>query len=493
MSKKTIRYVVLSDLHLGQDRSVLTAVKEIKGDPAAPDPEKTEPALNGLMECLRYLVENNAPVGEPESRPTLILLGDIMEQAFTDIDIAGPIFQRFVEEWKGKDGQSIFKDVVFIPGNHDHNMWEFTRMYQYWKCLKEQPEKVSQVPPVNASCPSIRHTTALRTGYPSNEDLIGLLINRKLAAMGAKPLDVTTYYPTFALVNETKERAVLFNHGHYFEPIYQAMTTLLTMVTSGTTPQKPTAENIEHNNFGWLDFIWSIFGRQGAVGHEAERLYDSLGKHPDNVKAAARGLVKTLLKSFPDFIEKPVSNFVADKIVDYVTKHVETISYPNVLSDKTSETMQQYWHGPLLEQINSDQELSRTIDRTLVFGHTHKPFLWPHASAMFTWPPDKARPFPNKVYNTGGWVIDPLSADVQPDRGGSCLLLNDELDITSVRFYRQVQDDGVSKIKTLTTDPSEFHQTIEDLIANDSSRCFERFKATVAKSVEAHRDQPPGR
>lgn len=119
MLSTDIRYVVLSDLHLGQDRCVLTAVDENED----PDPSKTEPTLEALMNYIWELVGKNS---DDAPKPTLILLGDVLGLVFTELDVAGSIFMRFVEKWRHKSGDLLFDKVpielttkVELEG-HDH-------------------------------------------------------------------------------------------------------------------------------------------------------------------------------------------------------------------------------------------------------------------------------------------------------------------------------------------------------------------------------------
>ncbi len=475
----SIRYVVLSDLHLGQDRSVLTAVDKKE----EPTPELTEPALQALMECLQYLVKQNAH-GAP--RPTVILLGDIMEQAFTDIDVSGPIFQRFVDLWKGDDREPIFDKVVFVPGNHDHNMWEFTRSHHYWQSLVEWTDKAAGNPKTPLPPrPSLGHTTPLREPLKGDQDLIGLLINRQLAP--SPPLPVEVYYPTFAIGSESKERALLFNHGHFFEDAYQLMSNLQSFLYPEHTSE-PTADSLERSNFAWLEFLWTALGRQGDVGHTAERLWDIAGK-PALIKAEIRNLVYRGIQKLswinPDGLaSKCISVIIASAASELARLLIlePQSSEQRPLRPAALENMRRYVTGPLRKQLDMDNDLSKATDLTLVFGHTHKPFQ------------SKDAIYPIKVYNTGGWVIDPLLDDSQPLRGGSCLLLNEQLDIASIQFYRQHVDENKYQVEAESLDEeTTFYKSIARAIKDDDRGVFRNFSSKVAKSVSDRLRQMPGR
>ena len=70
----TIRYVCLSDMHLGEEDSLLTGLTE-SGEL---DPAKPSPLMRQLVRCLKYLI---SAAGAAAKKPTLVLNGDILELA----------------------------------------------------------------------------------------------------------------------------------------------------------------------------------------------------------------------------------------------------------------------------------------------------------------------------------------------------------------------------------------------------------------------------
>ncbi len=120
-----IRYVCLSDLHLGADNSVLTAIK-----PGSIETDASRPSgvLSHFVFCLRELLTSNEGV----EKPTLILNGDILEMALSDVNKAAMVFKRFIELVFPRDGEALFqKEILYIPGNHDHHIWESARETGY--------------------------------------------------------------------------------------------------------------------------------------------------------------------------------------------------------------------------------------------------------------------------------------------------------------------------------------------------------------------------
>lgn len=121
--KKTreIQYVCLSDMHLGEEDSLLTNLKTASTEV---DPFQPSPVMIQLVECIKALLKGQS------AKPTLVLNGDILEMALTTDNQAAMVFERFVELIM-PDGGELFDRVIYIPGNHDHHLWESARETQY--------------------------------------------------------------------------------------------------------------------------------------------------------------------------------------------------------------------------------------------------------------------------------------------------------------------------------------------------------------------------
>src|SRR5579859_2162597 len=105
-----IRYICLSDMHLGSDRSVLTNIQ-----PGSIDVDATQPSpvMRHLVACLRELIAHN----ESRKKPVLVLNGDILEMALAETNVAAMVFERFIELIFPRDGEALFdkKNILYIP------------------------------------------------------------------------------------------------------------------------------------------------------------------------------------------------------------------------------------------------------------------------------------------------------------------------------------------------------------------------------------------
>jgi metallophosphoesterase superfamily enzyme len=126
-----IRYVCISDMHLGEEDSVLTCLRDGTWEV---DWREPSPTLRQLVECVKSLIDKN----ETGTKPTLIMMGDILEFALATDNQAAMGFERFIELIMPESG-GLFDRIFYVPGNHDHHLWESARETQYVEHLQTMP------------------------------------------------------------------------------------------------------------------------------------------------------------------------------------------------------------------------------------------------------------------------------------------------------------------------------------------------------------------
>src|SRR6266702_1250722 len=255
-----IRYICLSDMHFGAQNSLLT---NLTPNNASSDTSVASPVLTGLVNCLKELISHN----ENGRKPSLILAGDILELALTTDNIAAMAFERFIElilplnkaDW-------LFEDIHFIPGNHDHHLWETAREKQYVDYLgtdKQKPGAELEIP---------YHATSMFDTKAVPSLFLNGIIQRY---SHLKEFSIGTVYPNLALLTEDHRRCAIFTHGHFAESMYLLMSKGRGLIFPKAAEPELTWD-FEAENFAWIDFFWSTMGRSGAVGTDVEVIYDKL-------------------------------------------------------------------------------------------------------------------------------------------------------------------------------------------------------------------------
>jgi metallophosphoesterase superfamily enzyme len=462
-----IRYVCLSDLHLGADNSVLTAIApgSISTDTARPSA-----LLARFAACLRDLIAGNSGA----DRPTLVLNGDALEMALSDVDEAAMAFQRFVELVFPADGEPLFqKNVIIIPGNHDHHIWESARETAYLRSIAELEPGDSIAAPTHATRmvkPELvpePFVTSLLHVYPHLRDA-----------------SVSVVYPSYAVLSQDGGRCVIFSHGQYVESIYSLMSTLNTMIFPDRTRPSMIGQ-VEAENFAWIDFLWGSLGRSGDVGQHIGLLYAKLQDHQQLSKLVANVVaswVERHNKLRP--LEKPEEfglNLFLKALIDKMHP-LEKQRVDASLSADARHGLSWFMEDVLRNQIHSELGGAIPADIRFLFGHTHKPFEQVTTFAGY--------PAPVKVYNSGGWVVD--TVNVSPLHGAAVLLVDEALDVVSVRMYDQATDPAAYAARveevTFPAEPrSELHRRIAALVSPDRDP-WRSFSVEAARAVSSYED-----
>lgn len=460
-----IRYVCLSDMHLGADNSVLT---NIQANSIETDTLEACPVLIQLVACLRELIAHN----EGRDKPILVLNGDIIEMALSETNKAAMVFERFIELIFPPDGEPLFdKQILYIPGNHDHHIWESARETQYVNFLCRTP--------VGAQIDAPWHATKMFAPDPVREHFLTNLIQRY---PHLKDAVVNVIYPNYALLSDNGQRCVIFNHGHYIEPLYSLMSTLNTMIFPDRATPK-VVWDLEAENFAWIDFFWSTMGRSGDVGRDIGLLYDKLQDERQVEKLITHFSASLVQKyshmTWAEGIETKGLAWILNCTLGRVAA-LERRQLGQVLSPNAQLGLRAYLEGPLLAQIRIENRQNMPQDVTFLFGHTHKPF---QQDMTFTGYPQWV-----KVYNSGGWVVD--TVQVSPNHGAAILLIDETLQVTSLRMYNQAADAGEYAVRVEETahagsTSSPFHTRIRAIV-QPCSEPWRTFSETVAQAVTAH-------
>ena len=420
-----LKYVCLSDLHLGADYSVLTSMSP-DGSTAFTRPSDTLQALGAAMKGYLPMLGDALP-------PTLVLLGDTLDLGLSPMGDVAQAFRRFLEVLFPADGEPLFSNhVICLPGNHDHHLWRAAQD-EFFVDTLDANIKLGPIPDLMRATPLFAQRTArcalmtrLMRGYPHLTDAT-----------------VNVAYPNFGLINQDRKRSVILHHGHYVDSVYRAMSTLNSALRGGK--DKPgTVQQIEQENGAWVDFLWSGLGDGGAVGQDTIALYETMRNALASHKFSQK-LGDTMLSCLSKSLGvDPATELKYGVTVGNVVKGLIDLTlvrasesdrdgYATVMSPESVADLRWYLGGPTLTQFRAAIGALRSTqsgdpgeyDLSFVFGHTHKPFQDQLDIA------GQARPV--AVYNTGGWVMD--QPTMTPAQGAAAIFIDDELNVASLRLF----------------------------------------------------------
>lgn len=472
-----IRWVVVSDLHFGAENSVLTSLTEAPATPSstgfAVDERTPSPMLSGILEGVRRLTQHQA------RPPSLVMAGDILDLALSPDETSSEVFSGFARLAFG-DATPVFDPVVYyVPGNHDHHLWEAAREAQYVQHLSKVPRGGRLGAPT--------HVTGLSADDESPRIAsawLKCLIEREAASPG---VEVRVAYPNMALRLPAGDRAVVISHGHFTESIYTLMSQLKDILYP---EQRQTRFNDiavwEQENFAWIDFLWSTLGRSGQVGSDLGLIYADMAS-PKDIDGLISNLTRSLLAkgrgpAWLHFIERGIMNAIFRHEANHFLRS-ERGTTTATLSAAGQLGLRTYLEGPVRSQLQ--KELGGVPgDVSFVFGHTHKPFA-------DTWP-IIGFPSPVRIFNTGGWVVD--TAVPAPVQGGVVVLVDDDLDVVPLQIYRQSSGPSSDPVQLLPIKraegpPSDFRAQLADRIDPTAPPWAAITAAATALTAQRHRLQ----
>jgi Calcineurin-like phosphoesterase len=432
-----VRYIILSDLHLGAENSILT---RLQAGTTLADTHRPSQVLTALVDCLRTIVAANAS-GEP---PTVVVAGDLVELALASGWLSLPVMALLARAFADDGEPFVHEEMLFLPGNHDHHLWELSREQAVERFLRSGAPL--------AEAPASWHTSSM---FPERAPLFEaqMLEDAVHYFRESKRGRVRVVYPDLALTNADGTRAVLVTHGHYMERV----ATLLSAMSRLFDPSAPPLDDvdlIERENWAWVDFFWGSMGRTTRAGALIEQLYDSLQDQRaiESMLAAlavsATKHANPVLRKVESWgIRRGLGHLVASRLHE---RERDQTAMP--LSDGSRQGLATYlaamrhtfarqWQGPL------------PADVTIVTGHTHKPFSewWEDAA----WPAGGMR-----VFNCGGWVVDHIAP--QPLQGGAVVLVSDELDVASLRLCQQLDTPSAWSMSVETVQPTPCGEAFAD-------------------------------
>lgn len=414
-------FVSLSDLHLGEEDSLLTNLS--LGEPV-PEPRAPGPCMLALV---NYLHAVKRWVNKEKSIPFLILNGDIIELAITSYPLAVAYFRLFLTEIAKR---KLFDRLIYIPGNHDHALWSLVRDLHFIHSLSRQPELPKQ--------PEVEHVTQL--SIPRKSTILEMLGANLPMEVTAPPLLIAN--PAFRL-QSLEGREFLFHHGHLMEDLYKMSSLLRDRILSDLPMEelkkkflRTDLREIEVENWPWIDFIWSSFARAGRVGKTLETFYELLS-NPEGIETLVQRVTEIIRTDFnipfvPEFFEDDLIRFVLRKALEQggIGSHERADPTRPAFNDDIKMMVVRFISHYMKKEL-ADEGLRPSINRTcFLFGHTHKPFM----DELHEGEVDFGTV---AVINSGGWVVE--SEEFRPGYGPGIIIGSNSGDLALVTYKLDVK------------------------------------------------------
>lgn len=427
--------LVLSDLHLGEESSILHYGQEYE--------KGKQPYVNQLRE----LIKGGAA---KKKIPFLILAGDTLDLSLAPIQDAVADFRLFAE-----DVYEFFDNFVYIPGNHDHHMWQ---------TLQEQVLVVNRI-------------SERRPAEDFLQEQIGTIEDGKITLKGVaadKVLGAKTFlshllprppknqkqknfalvYPNVFMKFKQPARNILITHGHFFEAAWTLVSDVFKKSLNLTTINYRVLERV---NSPLTEFGWYGLGQAGQLSHFIEELYKEVKNSEDAKLTLALNDVRDYLdelwtfepnrrKGFLSGISNVFSEMKAN-VKEELSDEGLKLAISLVKSLVTSQIEERGPHtggSPLrhcsniLDDPQKTDKIKQYISfsfgrpyefepHQIIFGHTHIPIRNGNIEI-----PVDGRPRNIAVFNTGGWVVDSAEPSEIIQSRPMPFLISDEGDVEHI-------------------------------------------------------------
>jgi UDP-2,3-diacylglucosamine pyrophosphatase LpxH len=394
-----VRAVAMSDLHLGEETSVLNFfIYDNRGKKVRQNGELVADRI--VQELIKIKMgENNG-----EKIRHIFLVGDLFDLSLATFKECVENAQIFFR--KICDSETV-EEIVYIPGNHDHHIWMQIVEHKNFLSRVERGESLD----------FFYDRVAESDEIVKNTFLGGLMPKEKENCIGVS-------YPNYELMS--KDQAIIFHHGHFNERLW----TLTTDVFDEYL-ENYDLEELEICNSPLTEMVWYALGQAGRLGAGGlvEKIYTGVKNNDFEIIEKICG---NIFDSIDEWDGRKKDDFLQERI-DGMTKRAGLFLAKKVISQfmtKKKRKKGSLARGMTLEDEQLGDGTKRYMDRFIkldrnykyVFGHTHRHFQ----AAEFR----DSNGFSHELVNCGGWVVEEI--DQTPD--SYLIRIDDEGTISPIRI-----------------------------------------------------------
>lgn len=401
--KNDVFAVCISDFHIGECYGGISrSPKQLEQYQEIGDLEHGNIYVRtAFLRLLQLLPEMN----HGKMIPYLIILGDMWDLAVNNTEdtfaLSRRCFEHLNESKEYKSIGQVFSNVIYVPGNHDHHLWQMLQE-KYWvtdplmhgKSPREMPRVYPHTIPINGDW---RENHQLKTEGIPTENLVTYLLGLDIQPTNKKHIPVYVAYPNLYLRKKSGDY-ILLTHGHLLEPNWNIVTTMFKDVLKAEAITM-TLKNIEMFNALATESLGHLLAQTPP--------YDFLEVFED-MKISRWLNGNALPPGWLDMLQKAISAHISVRGKDSQPKTVTQKDHDIEALQLERELVEHYLNQSETDDIwkkeMSDSGCKGRIT-DLIYGHTHTP-CESRVFERYTRKPVESV----AVHNTGGWVA------VSPDK-----------------------------------------------------------------------------
>jgi hypothetical protein len=378
------KYLVLSDLHLGQNgqdrKGEYSLLSRISAD--LPDEKAAaDAALARLQAALTTFAR-----GE---RVTLVVAGDLLDLSLAYLGDAlgdlGVLLAQLPE----------IDRLAWVVGNHDHHVW-MLHCEEKHLLAPLRAGGAAWVSDLSSPSPGGNGQpdpgAIYRPTAPGGEPLT--IVQQALADAAGRPLEVLVAYPALrlsltdqrpGLPDNLKQVLCYVTHGHLFGGLYTLLSDILAKRLVGL-PREQVAATV---NLPLIELIYWLLGETGegmGANGLVEAVYTDLQRGDTS---SARELIADVIGTL---VDGDTLKRIVQAVADFIAKRVLPRGNALPSGDRHAATA---GTRAGVQRWCADAELVRLPRVTVVYGHTHvgDTHSVPGTGVL--------------AYNLGSWLVEP--------------------------------------------------------------------------------------
>lgn len=398
----TMRIAIISDIHLGDTKSVMAFRDEISKEITVGS--KYEEFVNIIREKT-----NKNPLD------FLILAGDILDFSISSYSNSYEIGRVFFQRLKKDD---IARELIYMPGNHDYDLWH-TVEYQtnITNCLNQ-----GKMPkPFRHSVPGIiddregvltrgftLHNVTAKT-EKNKPKYAGLFLDN--ITDPATPFNFVC--PNIYLV--TPDETVIITHGQYLDEYWSALGKWCLTIINGDMELKDPKLYDMHEmmavNFPTCQLNSSGLGQSGPLTDVIQKLmhgikeqyFTQVNTYLDRMDLE----IKQRFKGITRFFLRLAFKLARHELLKALDRRKSSRFREDFLKDQAvCARARSYYASSVFEisEINIKYGSDIPLPTRMIMGHTHIPIPWGSDKAPVLEMPQLPEGKVLAIYNTGGWL-----------------------------------------------------------------------------------------
>lgn len=404
-----MRISIVSDLHLGDEQCVLVDSKTYQ-----------------LLDAYEKFRDS---VGKKND--FLVLVGDTLDFSVSlykdTYECARTFFKKVLED-------DLAKQFIYLPGNHDTNVWHTIEHETNIINLMDPSKQVRQF---RHSVPGILDDRQKNnwdkfflygvTSKPkgSKTKYGGLYLDKLI---GAESVFNVAHPNLYLISNDGK--GVLITHGHYFQQYWTMVSWLaINVVRDDLGIGALDVSELVGINFPLVQLACTGVGQSGPLNPIINNIQKDVKSRELRLVGKYLSNLKKTIDDYWDFerfddwrkflnIKEKLSDELLDFLETCVKKKIEEISESEDIGARGNAKFQYkpdvqkrigtFYLASLLElnTINEDILSSLPEPEIIVFGHTHIPRPWENDKKPATLPFEVTGGRIVKLMNCGGWLKD---------------------------------------------------------------------------------------